>query len=141
MPRLPVVSRKPITVPLTPQFLHFAKTVDASGIVVPRVAIVEAAFLAPGTITVSRQPEGYRVLVPVGFKSPVPYPKLIVAAYRHKAKKIYTIQDEVAALRQVVLDAHQRASVCPFCVFSPCIDTCIVQKIKRGDWISPMRAW
>ncbi len=127
------------SVQLDATFLHFARTMDATGIKLKRRNIIEAPFVTPNTITVSKTGAEWKVLVPVGFKPPVPYPQMVMAAVRPTQRSIVTVNDEVKVLRQVILQAFKAQTPCPFCRFEPCVDMCVVNKIKQGEWVAATR--
>jgi hypothetical protein len=129
------MSKAPVTVRVTPAFLHYAGTMDGAGVF---VEVTTAPFVTPGTVIVNPRGSLYRVMVPTGFTLPdkVSYSQVVVAAYRFGKRPVYTIEDEVAALRALILRAREAKGDCPFCRFDPCVDTCAVVRIRTGAWVA-----
>jgi hypothetical protein len=50
---------------------------------------------------------------------------------------------ELLTLREAILTAYrlarERRQLCPFCLFDPCLDRCLVQVLKSGSWLTLQR--
>ena len=122
------------TVRLTPEFLKLAASIPPTSL---RVTVIQAPFIAPETVTFQHTPPTWRVMVPVGWTSEVSPGQLVSAAYQLDADVLIPSQ-EIEALQQAILRARDAHPFCPFCGMDPCLDTCVVRKIRQGVWISDL---